>query len=100
MLDRGLTEDRAAHALGSPKARVTARVRLVELPGRAQELIGQGVLALSAVDQRRAIGAVSPPLLEAVIAYLDDGNAWAGERLACGPGSVLDAALRHGGGKV
>src|SRR3954469_6112116 len=99
MLDRGLTEDGAAQALGSPKARVTARVKLLELPERAQELIGQGVIALSAVDQLRAIGAVSPPLLEAVIAYLDDGNAWAGERLAREPGWVLDAALRHGGGK-
>jgi ParB/RepB/Spo0J family partition protein len=100
MLARGLTEEGAAQSLGWPKARVTARVKLLELPERAQELIGQGVIALSAVDQLRAIGNVAPDLLDAVIAYLDDGNAWAAERLAREPGWVLDAALRHGNGKV
>ena len=42
MLDRGLTEDGAAQALGWPKARVSARVKLLELPERAQQLIGDG----------------------------------------------------------
>jgi hypothetical protein len=32
-----------------------------------------------------------------VIAYLDDGNAWAAERLTREPGWVLDAALGHSG---
>jgi ParB family chromosome partitioning protein len=32
MLDRGLTEDGAAQALGWPKQRVTARVKILELP--------------------------------------------------------------------
>jgi ParB/RepB/Spo0J family partition protein len=95
MLDRGLTEDGAAQALGWPKSRVTARVKILELPERAQQLIGDGVIALSAVDQLRAIGAVAPALLDAVIAYLDDGNAWAAERLAREPGWVLDAAMRE-----
>ena len=95
MLGRGLTEDGAAQALGWPKTRVTARVKILELPERAQQLIGDGVIALSAVDQLRAIGAVAPGLLEAVIAYLDDGNAWAAERLAREPGWVLDAAMRE-----
>ena len=97
MLDRGLTEDGAAQALGWPKARVTARVKILELPERAQQLIGEGVIALAAVDQLRAIGTVAPELLDAVIAYLDDGNAWAAERLTREPGWVLDAALRHAG---
>ena len=97
MLDRGLTEDGAAQALGWPKTRVTARVKILELPERAQQLIGEGVIALSAVDQLRAIGAVAPELLDAVIAYLDDGNAWAAERLAREPGWVLDAAMRDAG---
>jgi ParB/RepB/Spo0J family partition protein len=97
MLDRGLTEDGAAQALGWPKTRVTARVKVLELPERAQQLIGDGVIALSAVDQLRAIGGVAPELLDAVIAYLDDGNAWAAERLAREPGWVLDAALSHAG---
>jgi hypothetical protein len=43
-------------------------------------------VALSAVDQLRAIGKVSPPLLEALIDFLCDGNEWAAERLAREPG--------------
>jgi hypothetical protein len=101
MLDRGLTEDGAAQALGWPKQRVTARVKILELPERAQQLIGEGVIHLAAVDQLRAIGSVAPDLLNAVVAYLDDGNAWAAERLTREPGWVLDAALTHSGnGKV
>jgi hypothetical protein len=101
MLDRGLTDDGAAQALGWPKSRVTARVKILELPERAQQLVGDGVIHLAAVDQLRAIGAVAPDLLEAVVAYLDDGNAWAAERLAREPGWVLDAALSHSAdGKV
>ena len=97
MLERGLTEDGAAQALGWPKQRVTARVKVLELPERAQQLIGEGVIHLAAVDQLRAIGAGAPDLLDAVIAYLDDGNAWAAERLMREPGWVLDAALSHSG---
>jgi hypothetical protein len=95
MLDRPLTVGGAAQALGWPKARVTARVKLLELPERAQQLIGDGVIPLSAVDQLRAIGTVAPKLLDAVIAYLDDGNAWAAERLRREPGWVLDAAVTN-----
>jgi ParB family chromosome partitioning protein len=51
MLDHGLTEDGAAQTLGWPKSRVTARVKILELPERAQQMIGEGVIALSAVDQ-------------------------------------------------
>src|SRR5215207_2968705 len=97
MLDRGLTEDGAAQALGWPKTRVTARVKILELPERAQQLIGEDVIHLAAVDQLRAIGTIAPELLDAVIAYLDDGNAWAAERLTREPGWVLDAALSHAG---
>ena len=75
-------------------------MKILELPERAQQLIGDGVIALSAVDQLRAIGAVAPALLDAVIAYLDDGNAWAAERLAREPGWVLDAAMRETGDKT
>ncbi|HEX5922403.1 MAG TPA: hypothetical protein VFY45_01135, partial [Baekduia sp.] len=101
MLDRGLTEDGAAQALGWPKTRVTARVKILELPERAQQLIGEDVIPLAAVDQLRAIGKTAPGLLDAVIAYLDDGHGWAAERLTREPGWVLDAALTHSGdGKV
>ena len=75
-------------------------MRLLELPQRAQEMVGDGTIALSGVDQLRAIGQVSPALLDAVIDYLSDGNEWAAERLCREPGWVLDAALRRGGGKV
>src|SRR5450755_223848 len=100
MLDRGLSEDGAVQALGWPKQRVTARIKLLELPEQAQQLTGQGVIPLSAVEQLRSIGQVSPELLEAVIAYLGDGNEWAAERLAREPGWVIDAALRGGTVKV
>jgi hypothetical protein len=72
-------------------------MKILELPERAQQLIGDGTIALAAVDQLRAIGTVAPRLLDAVIAYLDDGNAWAAERLMREPGWVLDAALTHTG---
>ncbi len=99
MLARGLTEDGAAQALGWPKNRVTSRVKILELPERAQQLIGEDVIHLAAVDQLRTIGTVAPELLDAVIAYLDDGNAWAAERLTREPGWVLDAALTHAGNR-
>ena len=100
MLDRGLTVDGAAQALGWNRARVTARVKLLELPELAQQMIGDGRLPLSSVEQLRAIGAVSPALLDALIAYLADGNEWAAERLTREPGWVLDSALRSGNSKV
>jgi ParB/RepB/Spo0J family partition protein len=100
MLDRGLTEDGAAQALGWPKQRVTAREKLLELPEQAQQLTGQGVIPLSAVEQLRSIGQGSPDLLEAVIAYLGDGNEWAAERLSREPGWVIDSTLRNGSSKV
>ena len=59
MLERGLSEDGAAQALGWPKQRVTARVKLLELPEQAQQLTGQGVIPLSAIEQLRSIGHVS-----------------------------------------
>src|SRR3954453_1317770 len=99
MLERGLTEDGAAQALGWPKQRVTARVKILELPERAQQLIGTGVIHLSAVDQLRAIGAVAPDLPDAVIPYPDAGNPWAAEPLTREPGWVLDAAMTHTGDK-
>jgi len=103
MLDKGLTEDGAAQALGWPKARVTARVKLLELPEKARELVGTGVIPLSAVDQLRAIGTVSPQLLEVLIDYLDgdpDGHTWAASQLVSDPGYVLGNALRESDSKV
>jgi ParB/RepB/Spo0J family partition protein len=95
MLDRGYTQDGAAQALGWPKARVTARVKLLALPDRAIDLIGAGHVALSAVDQLLAIGKTSALLLEAVIDYLTT-DPWAAGRLATEPGWVLHSAIRAG----
>ena len=100
MLDRGFTEQGAADVLGWSMNRVAARVKVLGLPERAQEMVGAGELPLSAVDQLLSIGRVAPALLDAVIAYLDDGNQWAAERLVSEPGWVLDAALREGGVKT
>ena len=94
MLSRGLSEAGAAQALGWSPQRVGARVKLLELPEAAQVMIGDGRIALSAVDQLRAIGTVSPGLLEALIVFLAEGNEWAADRLAREPGWVLDSALR------
>lgn len=93
MRDRGLTIDGAAQALGWPRQRVTARTRLLELPDAAQEMLGDGLLPLSCVDQLLAIGRVSAPLLGALIEYLGQGNEFMAARLAREPGWVLDAAL-------
>jgi len=100
MLTAGLSETGAAQALGWPKARVTARMRVLELPEAAQQMVGEGRIALSAVEHLLSIGRVCAPLLDAVIAYLADGNEWASERLAREPGWVLDSALRATDTKV
>jgi hypothetical protein len=100
MLVNGLTDDGSAQALGWPKARVTARMRLLELPDAAQQMVGVGTIPVSSVEQLRRIGHVSPALLDALIAYLGDGHQFAAERLAREPGWVLDAVLREDDSKV
>jgi ParB/RepB/Spo0J family partition protein len=100
MLARGLTEDGAAQALGWPKQRVTARVKLLALPERAQEMVGAGVLPLAAVDVLRAIGEVSKPIQQLVIDYLDhDETHWLCERLLDEPGFVIGRAINEIGTK-
>ena len=103
MLENGLTEDGAAQALGWPKARVTARVKLLELPEKARELVGSGAIPLSAVDQLRTIGTVSPQLLEVLVDYLDsepEGHTWVPSQLVSDPGRLLGNALRESDSKV
>ena len=92
MLARGLTEDGAAQALGWPKQRVTARVKVLALPERAQQLVGSGVIALSSVDQLRAIGTVSADLLDVLVEHFDEQSSEAA-RFASDPGWTLGAAL-------
>jgi ParB/RepB/Spo0J family partition protein len=101
MLVRGLSEDGAAQALGWPKARVTARMKLLELPERAQQLTGAGAIPLSAVDDLRAIGRTAPRVLDLLVEYLaSDDDGWAADRLASDPGWVLGQALRERGAGV
>ena len=101
MLDRGFSEDGAAQALGWPRQRVTARMKLLELPDRARELVGAGVIALSTVDELRTIGQISPPLLEVLIDYVDGAqDDWPARQLSSDPGRVLGEALRHTNRKV
>jgi hypothetical protein len=95
MLQRGLSEDGAAQALGWAKARVTARVKILELPEAAQQLVGEGVIALGAVDNLLAVGRVSAELLDALVAYVEE-NRWAADRLSREPGWVLGQAMREG----
>jgi hypothetical protein len=95
MLDRGLSVDGAGQALGWPKARVTARMRLLELPDRAQRMVGAGELSLSCVEVLRQIGAVSRPIQELVVEYIDhDDTAWARDRLEAEAGWVIGQAIR------
>jgi hypothetical protein len=49
-------------------------------------VIGEGVIVVWAGDQLPEIDAVAPALLDAVIAYLEDGNAWAAAGLSREPG--------------
>jgi ParB/RepB/Spo0J family partition protein len=101
MLDTGLSEDGAAQALGWPKQRVTARVRLLELPEQAQQLTGTGVIPLAAVDQLRTVGQVSPKLLDVLVDHVaTEPDGWAGRQLATDPARALSEALRHGDSKV
>jgi ParB/RepB/Spo0J family partition protein len=96
MLDRGLTEDGAAQALGWSRQRVTARVKLLELPKRAQQLIGEGELPLACVDTLRRIGEVSKPIQELVIEYVDhDDTAWLRERLETEAAWVIGRAVQE-----
>ena len=101
MLDRGLSEDGAAQALGWPKHRVTARMKLLELPEQAQQLTGQGVIPLAAVDELRTIGKASPELLNVLVEHVDseDGR-WVARELATDPGRALGEALRRTRSKV
>ena len=100
MLAEGYTLDGAAQALGCSRQLVSARAKILELPERAQQMLGARVIALSCVDQLLAISKVSPPLLDAVIAFIGDGNEWVADRLAREPGWVLDSALRAGSSKA
>jgi ParB/RepB/Spo0J family partition protein len=76
MLDKGLTEQGAAQALGWPQQRVSARVKLLELPEKAQVMIGAGVIPLSYVDTLRGIGNVSTDVLQLLVDFVDENRGY------------------------
>lgn len=79
MLDAGMTRKGVAQTLAWAPQRVAARMKLLELPERAQQLIGNGTLPVSNVDTLRQIGECSPRLLDATIRLIaeDPSNAHA-----------------------
>jgi ParB/RepB/Spo0J family partition protein len=93
MLDRGHTEQGAAELLEWDKRRVTARMKLLELPQRAQQLVGQRVIPLAAIEPMRVIAGISPPLLDAVIEYVDDAIGERAEQLGREPLSIAMRAV-------
>jgi hypothetical protein len=95
MLDRGLTADGVAQALGWSRARVTARMRLLELPERARVLVGGGVIPVSAVDVLRTVQTVSTDVLAVLLEYVAHAGPDGGERLLSDPGWVLGCAVRE-----
>lgn len=70
MLDRGKTVAGIAEVLDWDQRRVTARVKLLELPERAQQLVGNGTIALSAVEAMRTIANANPALLETLLDFM------------------------------
>lgn len=100
MLDRNLTEDGAAQALGWPKVRVTARVKLLELPETAQKLVGSGTIPLACVDTLRGIGEVSEPVLQTVVDYIAEGGDYIVDELQSDTGRAIGRALHDSGSKT
>ena len=89
MAARGLTEDGAAQALGWPKARVSARIKLLELQAGAQKLIGDGVIPLSCVAKLQEVGKTSLEILAEVLTYIAGGGEWNLGRLQSEIGWVI-----------
>jgi ParB/RepB/Spo0J family partition protein len=99
MLEEGYTLDGAASVLGWSRALVGARAKILDLPDAAQQLVGSGELPVSAVDPLLQIAAVSPPLCEAALAPVTEGQI-NGSQFARDPGWALAHALRGSGTKV
>ena len=94
MLARGFSEEGAAHLLGWDRRRVTARVKLLELPKRAQQLVGDGTIALAAVDAMRTIAQASPGLLGVALDYVEHhADHFEADQLARRPLWLLTRAL-------
>lgn len=100
MLDRGLSKAGAADALGWSVQRVDARMKLLELPERAQQMIGAGDLPLASVEILRTIGDVSPAIRDLVVEYLDhDDTSYQADRIVREPGFIIGQAVHSIGNK-
>jgi ParB/RepB/Spo0J family partition protein len=99
MLEKGLTEQGAAQALGWPQQRVAARVKILELPEKAQVMIGAGVLPLGYVDTLRAIGRVSGEVLDLAVEFVE-GNPGYADWLQRDVAQLVGYAKREVGSKV
>lgn len=94
MIDRGYSEEGAAHLLGWDRRRVTARVKLLKLPDRAQKMVGEGQITLAAVDAMRTIQQASPALLELAIDYVEHhADRFEADQLARRPLWLLERAM-------
>lgn len=96
MLDDGYTPDGAATVLGWSKRLITARARILELPGAAQTMVGTGEIPASGIDVLLQVRAVSPKLCELVADVLSEqeqqGNPLGGQ-LVRDPGWVVRQAV-------
>jgi len=99
MLDDGYTLDGAATVLGWSRNLVTARAKILALPPLAQTLMGSGELPVSAVAALTKIVEVSPPLCEATLVPIAEGEI-SGDQFAHNPGWVIGHCLRAGNTKV
>jgi hypothetical protein len=72
MLDRGLTEDGAAQALGWSKQRVTQRAKLLALPDDVARAFGEGWLAMSSLEFTLALHERCPGHCALLARYLID----------------------------
>ncbi|MGE4178148.1 MAG: ParB/RepB/Spo0J family partition protein [Thermoleophilia bacterium] len=75
----GWPQRRIAEAVGCSPRHVSQRLRLLRLPGRVQESIGEGMLPLSAVPTVETIAAVAPAVADALAAALATGTITAAE---------------------
>lgn len=99
MLDEGYTLDGAATVLGWNRKLVSARAKILDLPERAQQLIGSGELPLSTVGTIAKIAEVSLELCEAALAPIAAGEI-SGDQFTNNAGWVIGYALREGATKV
>jgi ParB/RepB/Spo0J family partition protein len=98
MLCDGYTVDGAATVLGWHKRRVTARRRILELPERAQQLVGTGGIPVAGIDLLLEIQAVSPQLAALVSDVIAEAAAQGnqlGAQLVRDPGWLVHQVLRH-----